>query len=37
MKKNVDIILAEGVELSDIGTAIMNRLKKASGGNIIKV
>ncbi|MCF6465035.1 threonylcarbamoyl-AMP synthase [Clostridium sp. Cult2] len=36
-EKNVDIILAEGVELSYIGTAIMNRLKKASGGNIIKV
>ncbi|SHD76582.1 tRNA(NNU) t(6)A37 threonylcarbamoyladenosine modification; threonine-dependent ADP-forming ATPase [[Clostridium] ultunense Esp] len=36
-QKEVDIILAEGVELSYIGTAIMNRLKKASGGNIIKV
>lgn len=35
--KNVDIILAEGVELSHIGSAIMNRLKKAAGGNIIKV
>ena len=33
----VDIILSEGVEMSHIGTAIMNRLKKASGGNIIKV
>lgn len=36
-KKNVDIILSEGVELSHIGIAIMNRLKKASGGNIIEV
>lgn len=33
----VDIILSEGVEMGQIGTAIMNRLKKASGGNIIKV
>lgn len=36
-EKKVDIILSEGVDLLDIGTAIMNRLKKASGGNIIKV
>lgn len=36
-EKDVDIILAEGIELSQIGSAIMNRLKKASGGNIIKV
>lgn len=36
-QKEVDVILAEGVGLSYIGTAIMNRLKKASGGNIIKV
>lgn len=35
--EGVDIILSEGVELSHIGTAIMNRLKKASGGKIIKV
>lgn len=33
----VDVILSEGVEIGDIGTAIMNRLKKASGGNIIEV
>lgn len=31
----VDIILAEGVELDHIGKAIMNRMMKASGGNII--
>ena len=36
-EKKVDIILSEGVESSYIGTAIMNRLKKASGGNIKKV
>ena len=36
-EKNVDIILAEGVDLSYIGKAIMNRLKKAAGGNIIKL
>ncbi|NLJ97707.1 MAG: threonylcarbamoyl-AMP synthase [Tissierellia bacterium] len=30
----VDIILCEGMEMSGIGTAIMNRLKKASSGNI---
>ena len=34
---NVDIILAEGVEESDIGIAIMNRMKKAASGKIIKV
>ncbi len=33
-EKKVDIILSEGVETFEIGTAIMNRLKKASGGNI---
>lgn len=36
-EKKVDVILAEGVEAHHIGTAIMNRLKKASGGKIIKV
>ena len=36
-EENVDIILSEGVDLSHIGKAIMNRLKKASGGNIIKL
>lgn len=33
----VDVILSESVEPGDIGTAVMNRLKKASGGNIIEV
>ncbi|NLY77155.1 MAG: threonylcarbamoyl-AMP synthase [Tissierellia bacterium] len=36
-EKKVDIILSEGVEMEDLGTAIMNRMKKASGGNIIYV
>lgn len=35
-KLNVDIILAEGVDTHEIGTAIMNRMKKACGGNIRK-
>lgn len=33
---NVDIILAEGVELDHMGMAIMNRMMKAAGGKIIK-
>ena len=36
-KENVDIILAEGMESTGIGMAIMNRLKKAASGNIIEV
>lgn len=36
-QEGVDIILAEGVDFQGIGTAIMNRMKKAAGGNIIKV
>lgn len=36
-KLNVDIILAEGVDIEGIGTAIMNRMKKACGGNIRRV
>ncbi len=31
---DVDIILAEGVDTAGIGTAIMNRMTKASSGNI---
>ncbi|MFA5523180.1 MAG: L-threonylcarbamoyladenylate synthase [Tissierellales bacterium] len=31
----VDIIIAEGIEEKGIGKAIMNRMKKAAGGNII--
>lgn len=34
---NVDVILSEAVEESNIGLAIMNRLKKSSGYNIINV
>ncbi len=34
---DVDVILAEGVDLSDIGIAIMNRMMKAASGKIISV
>ncbi len=34
--EDIDIILAEGIDLDNIGTAIMNRLIKASGGKIIE-
>jgi L-threonylcarbamoyladenylate synthase len=34
--QNVDVILAEGVPSEGMGLAIMNRLRKASGYNIIK-
>nr|WP_132995681.1 L-threonylcarbamoyladenylate synthase [Sporanaerobacter acetigenes] len=34
---NVDMILAEGVDTEEIGRAIMNRMKKACGGDIRKV
>lgn len=33
-KLDVDLILSEGVEETGIGKAIMNRMKKAAGGNI---
>jgi len=36
-EKKVDIILCQGVKMDRLGFAIMNRLKKASGGNIIHV
>jgi len=35
--EGVDIIIAEGVPLEGLGLAVMNRLRKASGYNIIKV
>jgi len=35
--ENVDVIIAESVPLEGIGLAVMNRLRKASGYNIIKV
>ena len=34
--ENVDVILAEGVPTEGLGLAVMNRLRKASGYNIIK-
>lgn len=33
----VDVILAEGLEETGVGLAVMNRLKKAAGGRIIQV
>jgi len=33
----VDVVLTEGLETSGIGLAIMNRLRKAAGRNIIRV
>lgn len=36
-EKKVDVILAEAPEIEGIGTAVMNRMMKAAGGNIIKV
>lgn len=34
---NVDIILSEGIDISGLGVAIMNRMMKAASGKIIKV
>lgn len=34
---NVDVILGEGVDLPDLGMAIMNRMMKAASGKVIKV
>ena len=34
--ENVDVIIAEGVPTEGLGLAVMNRLRKASGYNIIK-
>jgi L-threonylcarbamoyladenylate synthase len=36
-EENVDLIIAEGVPTEGLGLAVMNRLRKASGYNIIKV
>lgn len=36
-EKGVDLILAEAPDISGIGQAVMNRLVKASGGNIINL
>ncbi|HEY4543826.1 MAG TPA: L-threonylcarbamoyladenylate synthase [Tissierellaceae bacterium] len=35
--ENIDVILSEGFEKDNLGMAIMNRMLKASGGNIIKI
>jgi L-threonylcarbamoyladenylate synthase len=36
-KAQIDTILAEGIEMDNIGIAIMNRLVKAASGKVIKV
>ena len=36
-EEDADVIFAEGFEERGVGLALMNRLKKASGGNIIQV
>jgi L-threonylcarbamoyladenylate synthase len=36
-EENVDVIIAESVPTEGLGLAVMNRLRKASGYNIIKV
>ena len=36
-EENIDIIIAEGVPTEGLGLAVMNRLRKAAGYNIIKV
>lgn len=33
----VDVVLAEGIEESGVGLAVMNRLRKASGGRIVRL
>ena len=36
-EENVDVIIAESVSTEGLGLAVMNRLRKASGYNIVKV
>ncbi len=36
-EENVDVIVAEGVPAEGLGLAVMNRLRKASGYNIVKI
>ncbi len=36
-KEKVDVIIVEGISLVGLGLAVMNRLRKASGFNIIRV
>ncbi|MBA1334089.1 MAG: Threonylcarbamoyl-AMP synthase [Firmicutes bacterium] len=36
-KKGVDVILAEAIEERDVGLAVMNRLLKSAGYNVIRV
>ena len=34
-QEKVDIVIAEGISVKGLGLAIMNRLRKASGYNIV--
>jgi L-threonylcarbamoyladenylate synthase len=34
--ENVDVIIAEGIPNEGLGLAVMNRLRKAAGYNIVK-
>ena len=36
-EENVDVIISESVSTEGLGLAVMNRLRKASGYNILKV
>ncbi len=36
-QEDVDIILAESIDSSHLGSAIMNRLKKAASGKIVEL
>ncbi len=36
-REKVDVIIAEGISQDGLGLAVMNRLRKASGFNIIRV
>ena len=35
-EEKVDIIIAEGIPLKGLGLAVMNRLRKAAGFNIVR-
>jgi L-threonylcarbamoyladenylate synthase len=35
-QEKVDVIVAEGLPLQGLGLAVMNRLRKAAGYNIVK-
>jgi L-threonylcarbamoyladenylate synthase len=35
-RDRVDVILVEGIDESGIGLAVMNRLRKAAGNNVVR-